>query len=217
MTPKHRLKEAFHPFRKKYHREFWALRDVSFEIRKGQSFGIIGKNGSGKSTILKILGGNHSNPRPVNVSVNGKVSALLELGAGFNAEYTGIENVYFNGFLMGYTKEEVDEKLEDILSFADIGEFVYQPVKTYSSGMFIRLAFALVTSVDPDILIIDEALAVGDIFFKQKCYQRLERFREKGVTVVLVSHVMNDIQQFCDQVLLLHRGEPSSMGRRQKP
>jgi len=163
-----RLKESLHPLRRKYHHEFNALHDFNFEVKKGETVGIIGKNGSGKSTLLKIITGVLT-PTSGSVTVNGRISALLELGAGFNPELTGIENVYFNGTLMGYSKEEMHAKLDDILGFADIGEFVRQPVKSYSSGMFVRLAFAVAINIDPDILIVDEALAVGDIFFQQKC------------------------------------------------
>lgn len=188
-SPKDRIKEAFHPLRRQYHNDFYALNDVSFEIKKGETVGIIGKNGSGKSTLLKILTGVLT-PSSGTAQVNGKVSALLELGAGFNPELTGIENVYFNGLLMGYTREEMDAKLDDILSFADIGNFVHQPVKMYSSGMFVRLAFAAAVKVDPDILIVDEALAVGDIRFNIKCMDLFKKFRENGTTILFVSQTI---------------------------
>lgn len=204
-TPFDRLKESINPFGKKYHKDFYALNDVSFEIKKGETVGIIGKNGSGKSTLLKIITGVLT-PTSGNVTVNGKVSALLELGAGFNSELTGIENVYFNGTLMGYTREEMHERLDDILSFADIGEFVYQPVKTYSSGMFVRLAFAVAVNVEPDILIIDEALAVGDLRFQKKCKMKMDGFKESGKTMVLVSHSLADIRAMCSTVVYLQQG-----------
>ena len=165
-TPMDRLKETMHPFRKKYHKDFFALKDISFEVKKGETFGIIGKNGSGKSTLLKIITGVLS-PSSGNVTVNGRVSSLLELGAGFNPELNGIENIYFYGTINGFSKEEMDSRLDSILAFADIGEFVFQPVKSYSSGMYVRLAFAVAIQVDPEILIIDEALSVGDIFFQK--------------------------------------------------
>lgn len=204
-TPKHRLMEALHPFRKKYYHDFNALHDVSFEVRKGSSVGIIGKNGSGKSTLLKIITGVLT-PTSGSVLVSGKLSALLELGAGFNPELTGIENVYFNGTLMGYNREEMDVRLDDILAFADIGEFVNQPVKTYSSGMFVRLAFAIAVCVDPEILIVDEALSVGDMAFQQKCLERLRILREKGVTILLVTHDIMLTRNYCEYVVYLRDG-----------
>jgi ABC-type polysaccharide/polyol phosphate transport system ATPase subunit len=208
--PVDRLKESINPFRRKYHRDFYALRDISFEVKKGETVGIIGKNGSGKSTLLKIITGVLT-PTAGNVYTNGKVSALLELGAGFNPEFTGIENIYLHGTIMGYTKEEMDAKMQAILSFADIGDYIYQPVKTYSSGMFVRLAFACAINVDPDILIIDEALAVGDMRFQQKCYRKIRDFKEKG-TVLLVSHDTGAITNFCDRVIWLENGEKYKEG-----
>ncbi|HPH04166.1 MAG TPA: ABC transporter ATP-binding protein, partial [Spirochaetota bacterium] len=171
--PVDRLKESLHPLRKKYHRDFHALDDVSFEVKKGETVGIIGQNGSGKSTLLKIITGVLT-PSCGQVRVNGRVSALLELGTGFNPELTGIENVYFSGTVMGYTREEMDVRLDEILAFADIGEFVRQPVKTYSSGMFVRLAFAVAIKSNPEIMIVDEALAVGDMNFQAKCMTALD-------------------------------------------
>ena len=176
--PIDRLKESLHPFKKKYHKEFYALKDITFEIEKGETVGIIGKNGSGKSTLLKIITGVLS-PTNGSTTVKGKVSALLELGAGFNPEFTGLQNIYLNGTMMGYTKEEIDQRVGAILEFADIGDFIYQPVKTYSSGMFVRLAFAVAINVDPDILIVDEALSVGDIFFQLKCYKKFEEYKKR--------------------------------------
>ena len=192
--------------RKRYGREFWALREVSFDVRRGEAIGIIGRNGSGKSTLLQVLAG-VLKPTTGEVRVQGRVAALLELGSGFNPEFTGRENVLLNGVILGLTHAEMEERFAEIAAFADIGEFVDQPVKTYSSGMFVRLAFAVSTALDPDILLIDEALAVGDIFFRQKCYQRLEALRERGTSIVLVSHAMNDVEQFCEWALLLHRGD----------
>ena len=168
--------------------------------------GIIGTNGSGKSTILKIITGVLT-PTTGTVQVDGVISALLELGAGFNMDYTGIENIYMNGTMMGFSRKEMDEKLQDILDFADIGDFVYQPVKTYSSGMFVRLAFALAINVDPEILIVDEALSVGDVFFQAKCYRRMEEIRKSGTTILMVTHDMGSIIKYCDKVVLLNRGE----------
>src|SRR6185369_15120835 len=206
-----RVKESLHPLRRKYHHEFRALSNVSFQIKKGDTVGIIGINGSGKSTLLKIICGVLT-PAFGSVTVNGRISALLELGAGFNPELTGIENVYFNGTLLGYCREEMTAKLDEILAFADIGEFANQPVKTYSSGMFVRLAFSVATVVDPDIVIVDEALAVGDVFFQQKCYKRLAELRKKGVTIVFVTHSMSDVIQFCQQTILLNDGNIVFMG-----
>lgn len=186
-------------------REHYALRDVSFEVNRGETVGIIGTNGSGKSTILKIITG-VLNPTKGEVKVEGRISALLELGAGFNMEYTGIENVYLNGTMMGFSKEEVDAKLQDILDFADIGDFVYQPVKSYSSGMFVRLAFAVAINIDPEILIVDEALSVGDVFFQAKCYRKFEEFKKMGRTILFVSHDLSSISRYCDRVILLNKG-----------
>lgn len=204
--PIDRLKESLNPFHKEYHKKFYALNEISFEVEQGQFVGIIGTNGSGKSTILKIITGVLT-PTTGRVTVEGRVSALLELGGGFNMEYTGIENVYMNGTMMGYTRQEMDEKLQEILEFADIGDFVYQPVKTYSSGMFVRLAFALAINVDPDILIVDEALAVGDVFFQAKCYQKINEICKSGTTVLLVTHDMSTVIKYCDKVVVLNRGK----------
>ncbi len=203
--PIDRLKESLRPGHKSYHKDFYALNNISFQVEEGQFVGIIGVNGSGKSTILKIITGVLT-PTFGTVTVNGRVSALLELGAGFNMEYTGLENVYLNGTMMGYSKAEMDEKLPGILEFADIGDFVNQPVKTYSSGMFVRLAFSLAISVDPEILIVDEALAVGDVFFQAKCYKKINEIREGGTTVILVTHDMGTIIKYCDKVVVLNQG-----------
>ena len=186
-------------------REHYALRDVNFQVERGETVGIIGTNGSGKSTILKIITG-VLNPTAGEVKVDGRISALLELGAGFNMEYTGIENVYLNGTMMGFSKEEVDARLQDILDFADIGDFVYQPVKSYSSGMFVRLAFAVAINIDPEILIVDEALSVGDVFFQAKCYRKFVEFKKMGKTILFVSHDLSSISRYCDRVILLNKG-----------
>ena len=203
--PVDRLRESLNIFRKSYHREHYALRDVSFEIKKGETVGIIGVNGAGKSTILKIITG-VLNPTSGSVSVNGRISALLELGAGFNPDYSGMENIYLNGTMMGYTKEEVTSRLNDILSFADIGDFINQPVKTYSSGMFVRLAFAVAINIDPEILIVDEALSVGDVFFQAKCYKKIKELAGKA-TVIIVSHDLNAMTKFCKRIILMSEGE----------
>lgn len=200
-----RLKESLHPFRKKYHRDFFALNDVSFDIKKGETVGIIGKNGSGKSTLLKIIAGVLT-PSGGGVVVNGHVSALLELGIGFNPDLTGLENIYFSGTIMGFSRQEMDAKVDDIMAFADIGNFIDQPVKTYSSGMFVRLAFAMATNVDPDILIIDEALSVGDIFFQAKCYRKFDQFQKMGKTILFVTHSLDNIIRFCDRGIVLENG-----------
>ncbi|MBE5991208.1 MAG: ABC transporter ATP-binding protein [Paenibacillaceae bacterium] len=203
--PIDRLKEAMSLTHKNYHRDFYALNGISFDVEKGQTVGIIGTNGSGKSTILKIITGVLT-PTTGDVQVNGVISALLELGAGFNMDYTGIENIYMNGTMMGFSRKEMDEKLQDILDFADIGDFVYQPVKTYSSGMFVRLAFALAINVEPEILIVDEALSVGDVFFQAKCYRRMEEIRKNGTTILMVTHDMGAIIKYCDRVVVLNKG-----------
>ena len=184
----------------------YALKGVDFEVKKGETVGIIGTNGSGKSTLLKILTGVLT-PTSGEVKVNGRISALLELGAGFNMDYNGIENIYLNGTMMGFSKDEIDKKLDDILAFADIGDYVYQPCKTYSSGMFVRLAFAVSINIDPEILIVDEALSVGDVFFQAKCYRKFEEFKKKGKTILFVSHDLSSISRYCDRVYLLNNGE----------
>lgn len=210
--PIHRLKEAMSVTKKSYHRDHFALEDINFDIKKGECVGIIGTNGSGKSTLLKIITG-VLNPTSGTYEVNGKISALLELGAGFNMEYTGIENIYLNGTMMGFSDAEMDKKIDSIISFAEIGEFIYQPVKTYSSGMFARLAFAVAINVEPDILIVDEALSVGDIFFQAKCYQKFNEFKEKGKTILFVSHDMSSILKYCDRCVLINKGHQVSVGK----
>lgn len=203
--PSDRLKETFGFGRKKKHTEHHALKGINLTIRQGETVGIIGTNGSGKSTILKIITG-VLNPTRGEVSVNGRISALLELGAGFNMEYNGIENIYLNGTMIGFSEKEIDEKMNDILEFADIGEYVHQPVKTYSSGMFVRLAFAVAINIEPEILIVDEALSVGDVFFQAKCYHKFEEFKKMGKTIVFVSHDLSSISKYCDRVVLLNQG-----------
>ncbi len=200
-----RLLESLGLARKPRSTRHYALRDVSLDIYKGETVGIIGTNGSGKSTILKIITGVLHETEGT-VQVNGRISALLELGAGFNMEYNGIENVYLNGTMIGFSEKEIDEKLQDILDFADIGDYVYQPVKTYSSGMFVRLAFAVAINIDPEILIVDEALSVGDVFFQAKCYRKFEEFKKKGKTILFVSHDLSAISKYCDRAVLLNQG-----------
>lgn len=200
-----RVREALGLTRKVRHKKHYALNGIDMEIRQGECVGIIGTNGSGKSTILKIITGVLS-PSKGEVEVNGRISALLELGAGFNMEYNGIENVYLNGMMIGFSEKEIDERLQDILDFADIGDYVYQPVKTYSSGMFVRLAFAVAINIEPEILIVDEALSVGDVFFQAKCYHKFEEFKEMGKTIVFVSHDLSSISKYCDRVVLLNKG-----------
>jgi teichoic acid transport system ATP-binding protein len=214
--PMDRLYEALKLTRQKKYHEAHALSDVNFNIKRGECVGIIGTNGSGKSTILKIITG-VLNPTSGNVKVDGRISALLELGAGFNMEYSGIENIYLNGTMNGFSNAEIDARMQDILDFADIGEYVHQPVKTYSSGMFVRLAFSVAINIDPEILIVDEALSVGDVFFQAKCYHKFEEFKEMGKTIIIVSHDLSSIAKYCDRVILLNQGiklgegEPKAM------
>ena len=210
--PIDRLLEAMSITKKTYHKKFFALDKISFEIEKGTTVGIIGTNGSGKSTILKIITG-VLNPSSGSVEVDGNISALLELGAGFNMDYTGIENIYMNGTMMGFGREEMEKKLPEILEFADIGDFVQQPVKTYSSGMFVRLAFALAINVEPEILIVDEALSVGDVFFQAKCYKKMDEIRQKGTTILMVTHDMGSVIKYCDKVILLNKGSFVAEGK----
>ncbi len=211
-TPRDRLKQFFMPrirrvlskVQKQYFREFWALKDVSFEIKRGETVGIIGRNGSGKSTLLQMICGTLT-PSSGSIETNGRVAALLELGSGFNPEFTGRENVYMNASVLGLKKEEIDARFDEIVSFADIGEFIEQPVKTYSSGMMVRLAFAVIAHVDADILIIDEALSVGDAFFTQKCMRFLRKFMDNG-TVLFVSHDTGAVINFCQRAVWLNKG-----------
>lgn len=211
-NPRDRFKESLGLTKKKCYKEKYALDDVSFEVKKGETVGIIGTNGSGKSTILKIITG-VLNPTDGQLKINGRISALLELGAGFNMEYPGLENIYLNGAMIGYSKEEIDARLDDILKFADIGDYIYQPVKTYSSGMFVRLAFAVAINIDPEILIVDEALSVGDVFFQAKCYRKFEEFKKLGKTILFVSHDLGSVNKYCDRVILLNKGVKLEEGK----
>ncbi|MEJ5224641.1 MAG: ABC transporter ATP-binding protein [Anaerolineales bacterium] len=212
--PEDRLKQFVYPRVKRllgrpvvnYFREFWALKDVSFEVRRGETVGIIGRNGSGKSTLLQLIAGT-LNPTAGSVQTYGRVAALLELGAGFNPEFTGRENIYFNAAILGMSPKEIDEHIEDIIAFADIGEFIDQPVKTYSSGMFVRVAFSTAINVNPDILIVDEALAVGDTAFQQKCLHRIRQMQEQGVSILLVTHSNNILLEYCDRGIFLKHGQ----------
>lgn len=209
--PHHRLLQGLLGARHKLYREFWALRDIGFDVARGETLGIVGRNGSGKSTLLQIICGTLS-PTCGDITVNGRVAALLELGAGFNPEFTGRENVYLNGAVLGLTREEIDSRFDAITAFADIGQFIEQPVKSYSSGMYVRLGFAVAINVDPDILIVDEALSVGDEAFQRKCFARLQQIRDNGATVLLVSHSAGLVTQMCNRALLLDRGEQLLLG-----
>lgn len=203
--PIDRLKETLSLTKKSYHKDFYALNNINLQIKKGETVGIIGKNGAGKSTLLKIITGVLS-PSSGSVKIYGRISSLLELGAGFNPEYSGIENIYLNGTIMGMSKEEVDERIQDILAFADIGDYIYQPVKTYSSGMYVRLAFSVAINVNPDILIVDEALAVGDARFQLKCFKKLEEIKKQGTTILYVSHDIEQVKSFCSRGILINDG-----------
>jgi lipopolysaccharide transport system ATP-binding protein len=203
--PVDRLKEILFPGKQRAD-EFWALRDISLEIPKGKTLGIVGTNGSGKSTLLQIIVGTLA-PTTGQVNVQGRISALLELGSGFNPEFTGRQNIFFNGQLLGLTQKQIEARYDEIVGFADIGDFIDQPVKTYSSGMFVRLAFAVATSVEPDILVVDEALAVGDEAFQRKCYARLEKIQDRGGTILFVSHSAGTVIELCDSAILMSDGE----------
>jgi len=209
--PLDRLKEAISLTHKMYHKEFIALNGISFNVEKGDALGILGKNGSGKSTLLKMITGVLS-PSSGTIQVKGKISAILELGAGFNPEYSGKENVYLNGLMMGFTREEIDNKMNDIIEFADIGEFIEQPVKIYSSGMFARLAFAVSINVDPEILIVDEALAVGDVRFQTKCIDKMKELKSRGTTILFVSHATEQVKRFCNKAIWLKDGVVQASG-----
>ena len=205
-NPKDRLKEALSRSNKEYHKKFYATKGLSLEIKKGEILGIVGKNGSGKSTLLKLITGVLT-PDEGSVEVNGKISALLELGSGFNPEFTGMQNIFFYGTIMGFSKKEMEDKLDDIIGFADIGEFIEQPIKTYSSGMKSRLGFAVAVHIDPEILILDEVLSVGDVLFQRKCYAKMEEFFNTGKTIIYVSHSSDSIVSLCSKAILLHNGE----------
>lgn len=217
--PEDRLKQSIVPRlqrlagrqSKNYFREFWALKDVSFEVKKGETVGIIGRNGSGKSTLLQIICGTLA-PTSGSVETNGRIAALLELGSGFNPEFTGRENVYMNGAVLGLSKEEIDARYDDIVAFADIGNFIEQPVKTYSSGMVVRLAFAVAINVDPQILVVDEALSVGDELFQRKCFSRIEAIKSSGATILFVSHSGATVVELCDRTILVDSGELLTFG-----
>jgi lipopolysaccharide transport system ATP-binding protein len=204
--PKDRLKEALHPFGKKFHKKFYALNDINLEIKKGEILGIVGRNGAGKSTLLKLISG-VIQPSSGAVSVRGAVSALLELGSGLNPEFTGIQNIYFYGTILGFAREEMKEKIDEIVAFADIGGFIQQPLKTYSSGMKARLGFSLAVNIDPEILIVDEVLAVGDELFRRKCYAKMEGLFNSGCTVLFVSHSSGTVNEICSRAILLDKGE----------
>ena len=208
--PGDRIKQFFSLGMKQYHRDFSALKDVSFDIKRGETVGFIGRNGSGKSTLLQLICG-ILKPTSGSVQVNGRISALLELGAGFNPEFTGRENVYFQGAVMGFTKAEIDARFDQIAAFADIGEFIDQQVRTYSSGMYVRLAFSVAIHVDPEILVVDEALSVGDVLFTQKCFRFLNEFRKKG-TLIIVSHDLHAVKELCEKVLWLDHGAAQGFG-----
>ncbi|MBF0239067.1 MAG: ABC transporter ATP-binding protein [SAR324 cluster bacterium] len=210
-SPQARLKEFLHPFHKRYHKEFWALNDVSFQVPQGHTFGVIGRNGSGKSTLLQLITGVIQPTNGMIVS-HGKISALLELGSGFNPEFSGRENVMVQASVMGLTTDEIKSQMAEIEAFADLGGFIDQPVKTYSSGMYVRLAFSTAIHVNPDILIVDEALAVGDAKFQSKCFRKFEQFRKDGKTIILVTHDPNAIVRYCDTALLLDNGSLVEMG-----
>lgn len=209
--PKDRILETLKIGKRVYHQEFVALNKVSFNVEKGEVVGIIGTNGAGKSTLLKIITGVLA-PTDGQIKINGKVSALLELGAGFNQECSGLENIYLNGRMMGYSRKEMDARCQQIIDFADIGEFINQPVKMYSSGMFARLAFAVAINVEPDILIVDEALSVGDIFFQNKCFKKFDELKRKGVTILFVSHDIGSVRQMCSRAIWLEKGHVKAIG-----
>ena len=211
-SPRARLAQGLWRGRRTFYEPFWALKDVSFQLEAGQTMGIIGRNGSGKSTLLQLLCGTLT-PSSGTMTIKGRVAALLELGSGFNPEFTGLENVYLNAALLGLSQSETDASLDAILAFADIGDFIHQPVKTYSSGMALRLAFAVQANIEPDVLVVDEALAVGDEFFQRKCFKHLENLKENGTSILLVTHNCGQILQHCDQAMLLHKGQLEFIGR----
>ncbi len=210
-SPGDRLKELLTLNRRRYHRDFWALRDVSFAVRRGETFCVIGENGAGKSTLLQMVAGILPASQG-SVNVNGRVSALLELGSGFNPEFTGRDNVYLNGAILGFSSKEIDRRYKEIEDFAEIGDFINQPVKTYSSGMVVRLAFAVAIHVDPEILLVDEALAVGDIYFRQRCMRKVHELRTRGITILFVSHAIGDVKAIGDRALWLDQGRTREIG-----
>lgn len=210
-NPKDRLLQMLWRGSRQYYKVFSALNNVSFDVNKGDSVGILGHNGAGKSTLLQLLTGTLT-PTSGKIYANGRIAALLELGAGFNPEFTGKENVYMNATILGLSKKEIDKKYEDILAFADIGDFIHRPVKTYSSGMYVRLAFSVAVHIDPEILIIDEALAVGDIRFQMKCLQHMESLKAKGTTILFVSHSPEQVKRFCNKAIWLEAGEIKAIG-----
>lgn len=211
-SPGDRLKEALSPFRNIYHEDFYAARNINLEVKQGEILGIVGKNGSGKSTLLKVVSGILT-PNMGTVTVRGKISALLELGSGFNPEFTGLQNIYFYCAILGFTRVEVDEKLDSILAFAEIGDFIHQQVKTYSSGMKSRLGFAVAVNVNPEILILDEVLAVGDEYFRRKCYLKMQEFFNAGKTILFVSHSLQTVNEFCTRCILVDAGEIIMQGQ----
>ena len=211
-SPQARLIQGILGHRKQLYRNFWALRDINFELRQGQTLGVVGRNGSGKSTLLQILCGTLT-PTEGQINCHGRIAGLLELGSGFNPEFTGIENIFLNASLLGLKQKDIDSRLDSILAFADIGEHIHQPVKTYSSGMALRLAFAVQANIEPDILIVDEALAVGDELFQKKCFSRLSQLKQQGTSILLVTHSCAQIIQHCDQSLLLHKGQQQLLGQ----
>ncbi len=210
-SPGDRLKELLTPRRFQFHKDFWALRDVSFDVKRGEAFCIVGENGSGKSTLLQIVAG-ILHPSSGVVNVGGRVSALLELGAGFNPEFSGRDNVFLNGSILGFSTRQIEQRFGEIAAFAEIGDFIDQPVKTYSSGMIVRLAFAVAIHVDPDILLVDEALAVGDIYFRQRCMRKVHELRSRGVTILFVSHATGDVKAIGDRVMWLEHGHVMDIG-----
>jgi len=214
-APGDRLKELLSLNRLKRHKDFWAVHDVSFEVRRGETFCIVGENGSGKSTLLQMVAG-ILHPTSGTVDVSGRVSALLELGAGFNPEFSGRDNVYLNGSIMGLSTRQIDARYSEITGFAEIGDFINQPVKTYSSGMVVRLAFAVAINVDPEILLVDEALAVGDIYFRQRCMRKVHELRQRGVTILFVSHAVSDVKAIGDRAMWLDRGHMIAIGEPDK-
>lgn len=209
--PHHRLLQSLFRSRKTFYRDFWALKDVSLDVKRGEVLGVIGRNGAGKSTLLQIVCGTVT-PTTGTVEVNGRVAALLELGAGFNPEFTGRENVYLNASIMGLSRAETEQRFNDIVAFSELAEFIDEPVKTYSSGMFVRLAFAVAIHTEPDILIVDEALSVGDFAFRNKCIKRVQELRAKGTTILFVSHDLSTLQLICDRAVWLEKGQVKAVG-----